>query len=547
MYAFAGAVIGTAIGVLPGLGAPATIALLLPVTYGMNPASAIILLAGVFSGAMYGGSTTSILLNIPGEAASIVSCLDGHPMAKQGRAGAALGISALSSFIGGSASVLAMSVVAPGLAALAIRFGPPEHVSLVLCGLLMTVALSGDALVKGLMMAAAGIVLGSIGIDPVFGAARFTLGSPHLIDGLDVVIVGMGLFGVGEVLSGLEARQTRLAPSLSLPSLWPSGDDWRRSRAAIARGTGVGFLIGVLPGGGATISAFAAYAVEKKLSAHPERFGRGAIEGVAAPEAANNAASTASLIPLLTLGVPGNAATAMIFVALALHGVQPGPLLVAEHPEVFWGVIASMYAGNLMLVALNLPLVGLWARLLRVRSEYLVVLVVVLCTIGAYSIRVSVFDVLVMVAFGVAGYVLRKGSFPAAPLVLAMILGRMLERSFVRSLQMSAGDLSIFIVRPISAALLLLCGAVMLTPAVRRQWHRVRIGASLTARATRPAASCGRRPLRARDRRCSKSDARRRPRCAPTHTDAGCPVERVSSMPADRAADRPTACRLDRW
>jgi putative tricarboxylic transport membrane protein len=472
VYAFAGAVIGTAIGVLPGLGTPATIALLLPVTYKMDPTSAVIMLAGIFYGAMYGGSTTSILLNIPGEAASIVTCLDGYEMARQGRAGPALGMSALGSFIAASLSVLAMSALAPGLASFALKFGPAEYASLVFLGLIMAVYLSEGSVVKGLLMAAVGIVLGTVGIDPVFGAARFTFGVPHLMDGVDFVAAGMGLFGIAEVLMNLEAPDVRNVYQTSLRGLLPTRDDWRRSWAAILRGTGLGFFIGVLPGGGAVISSFVAYAVEKRVSRHPERFGRGAIEGVAAPESANNAASTSSFIPLLTLGIPGNASIAMIFVALMIHGIQPGPLLFQQHPNLFWGVIASMYVGNLMLLGLNLPLIGFWVRLLKVPYAYLAVVVVIICIIGAYSISNTVFDVGVMLVFGVFGYLLRKGGFPAAPLVLAMILGRILERSFLQALQMSAADLSIFVEKPISAALLAVAALVMLTPVARWLWRQ---------------------------------------------------------------------------
>ena len=472
VYAFAGAVIGTAIGVLPGLGTPATIALLLPVTYKMDPTAAVIMLAGIFYGAMYGGSTTSILLKIPGEAASIVTCLDGYEMARQGRAGPALGMSALGSFIAASLSVLAMSAIAPGLASFALKFGPAEYASLVFLGLIMAVYLSEGSAVKGLLMAAVGIVLGTVGIDPVFGAARFTFGVPHLMDGVDFVAAGMGLFGIAEVLMNLEAPDVRNVYKTSLRGLLPTRDDWRRSWAAILRGTGLGFFIGVLPGGGAVISSFVAYAVEKRVSRHPERFGRGAIEGVAAPESANNAASTSSFIPLLTLGIPGNASIAMIFVALMIHGIQPGPLLFQQHPNLFWGVIASMYVGNLMLLGLNLPLIGFWVRLLKVPYAYLAVVVVIFCIIGAYSISNTVFDVGVMLVFGVFGYLLRKGGFPAAPLVLAMILGRILERSFLQALQVSAADLSIFIEKPISAALLSVAALVMLTPVARWLWRQ---------------------------------------------------------------------------
>ena len=354
-YCAIGAILGTAIGVLPGLGPPATIALLLPVTFKMDPVSAVIMLSGIFYGAMYGGSTTSILLNIPGEAASVVTCLDGYKMARNGRAGAALGISALGSFIAGSLALLGVSILAPTLASFALKFGPPEYFCLVLLGLMMAIYLSEESILKGLMMGLLGLLLGTIGLDPVSGSERFTFGVSRLTDGVDFVVMVMGLFGLAEILCNLEAPENREIFKTALKGLLPTRQDWRQCWASVMRGSALGFFIGVLPGGGAIISSFAAYAVEKRLSKHPERFGSGAIEGVAAPEAANNAASTSSFIPLLTLGIPGNASIAMIFVALMIHGIRPGPLLLQEHPNLFWGVIASMYIGNVMLLGLNLP------------------------------------------------------------------------------------------------------------------------------------------------------------------------------------------------
>jgi putative tricarboxylic transport membrane protein len=474
LYAFIGAVIGTAIGVLPGLGPPATIALLLPVTYGMDATSAVIMLAGVFYGAMYGGSTTSILLNIPGEASSVVTCLDGYQMARQGRAGPALGMSAMGSFVGATLSIILMSFVAPALARLALNFGPAEYTSLVFFGLLMSVYLGGDSILKGLLMATLGILLATVGLDPVHGAPRFTFGIPRLLDGIDFVVAAMGLFGIAEVLINLESSGVQDIYKASLKGLLPTRADWAKSWAAVLRGSFIGFFIGVLPGGGAMISSFVAYAVEKKYSKHPEEFGKGAIEGVASPESANNAASTSSFIPLLTLGIPGNASIAMIFVALMIHGIHPGPLLFKEHPNLFWGVIASMYVGNLMLLGLNLPLVGFWVRLLRVPYHFLAVVIVIICIIGAYSIKNTAFDVGMMILFGVLGYFLRKGGYPAAPLVLAMILGAMLERSVQRSLQISGAELSIFIDRPISASLLAAGVLVMLAPLFKWAWKRHR-------------------------------------------------------------------------
>lgn len=467
-YCAVGAILGTAIGVLPGLGPPATIALLLPVTFKIEPVSAVIMLAGIFYGAMYGGSTTSILLNIPGEAASVVTCLDGYKMARQGRAGPALGISAIGSFIAGTLSVFGVSIVAPSLAAFALKFGPPEYFSLVILGLMMAVYLSEESVLKGLMMGVLGLLLGTVGIDPVLGVQRFTFGLSKLTDGFDFVVVVMGLFGIAEILSNLETPEIRDIFKTALKGLLPTLEDWRQCWASVLRGSLLGFFIGVLPGGGAIISSFASYAVEKRVSKHPERFGKGAIEGVAAPESANNAASTSSFIPLLTLGIPGNASIAMIFVALMIHGIRPGPLLLQEHPELFWGVIASMCIGNIMLLGLNLPLIGLWVRMLKTPYRFLAVLVVVVCVIGAYSVNNSVFDVGIMVVFGVFGYLLRKGGFPAAPFILAMILGPMLERTLQQSLIASGGDLLVFFQRPISATLLLAAGLLMLKPAI--QW-----------------------------------------------------------------------------
>jgi putative tricarboxylic transport membrane protein len=476
LYAFVGAVLGTAIGVLPGLGPATTIALLLPVTYTMDATSAVILLAGVYYGAMYGGSTTSILLNIPGEASSVVTCLDGYQMARKGRAGPALGISAIGSFIAGTIGVFLMAMVAPALAQFALKFGPAEYSALVFCGLLMAVYLSEESILKGLLMMMIGLLLGMVGIDPVHGEERFTFGLLRLTDGINFILVAMGLFAVSELLVNLETPAGAADIfKTSLKGVLPTREDWRKCWAPLFRGTSIGFLIGVLPGGGAIISSFMAYAVEKKFSKHPEEFGQGAIEGVASPEAANNAASTSSFIPLLTLGIPGNNAIAMLFVALMIHGIQPGPLLLTEHPNLFWGVIASMYIGNVMLLGLNLPLIGLWVRLLKVPYHFLAVLIVVIVMIGAYSIKNSAFDVGMIVIFGVFGYVARKNGFPFAPCVLAMILGRTLEQSVQQALKISGADLMIFIERPISATLFALIILVILIPVFKRVWKRYQI------------------------------------------------------------------------
>jgi len=467
LYCFLGSFIGTAIGVLPGLGPPATIALLLPITYGIPADSAVILLAGIFYGAMYGGSTTSILLNIPGEAASVVTCLDGYQMARQGKAGAALAISAFGSFIAGTLAIVGLMLLAPPLAAFALKFGPAENFALLALGLTMVGYLAGASLTKGLMMAGLGLLLGTVGLDPIMGTQRFTYGFFKLSEGFDFILVAMGLFGIGEVLANVEQTITADVFQTKIRGLLPSREEWRQAAAPIARGSLLGFFIGVLPGGGAIISSFISYAVEKKFSRHPERFGKGAIEGVAAPESANNSAATSSFVPLLTLGIPGNASIAMIFAALMIHGIRPGPLLVAERPEVFWGLVASMYIGNIMLLVLNLPLIGLWVKLLKVPYPLLAPLILVFVLIGAYSVSNNSFDVGVTVVFGFLGYLLRKFDFEPAPLVLAMILGPQLEASLRRSLIYSRGDLMVFFERPIAAALLALAVLMLLSPLFR--------------------------------------------------------------------------------
>ncbi len=474
LYCLVGVFIGTLIGVLPGIGPPGAMAILLPFTFGIPAVPAIIMLAGIYYGAQYGGSTTSILVNIPGEASSVVTCLDGYQMARRGRAGPALGICAIGSFIAGTLGIVGLSLLAPPLARFALSFGPPEYFALVILGLLMAVYLSEGSPLKGLIMGVLGLLIGMVGLDPVHGAQRFTFGHPRLTDGVDFVVVTMGLFGVAEVLSNVAAPEVREVFKTTLRGLLPSREEWRRSLPAVGRGSLLGFFIGILPGGGAIISSFIAYALEKRLSPHPEKFGTGIIEGVAAPEAANNAAASSSFIPLLTLGIPGNASIAMIFVALMIHGIRPGPLLIQEHPDLFWGVVASMYIGNLMLLALNLPLVGLWVKLLEVPYRYLAGLVVVMCIVGAYSVSNTAFDVGLMVFFGVLGYIFRLGGFPAAPLVLAMILGPQLERSLQQSLIASRGNPLVFVERPIAATLLAAAALLVLLPAGRWAWARWR-------------------------------------------------------------------------
>jgi putative tricarboxylic transport membrane protein len=444
------------------------------VTFKIEPVQAIIMLAGIYYGCYYGGSTTSILLNIPGENASVVTCIDGYQMALQGRAGPALGVSAIGSFLAATLGILLLSLMAPTLARFALRFTYPEYFSLVILGLMMAVYLSGEAILKGLMMGALGLLLGTIGQDPGFGIKRFTFGLPELMDGISFVSVAMGTFGMAEVLCNLETQEIREIFKTSVKGVLPTREDWRRCWASVGRGSFLGFFIGALPGGGAIISSFVSYTVERKISKHPEDFGKGAIEGVAGPESANNAASVSSFIPLLTLGIPGNTSTAMLFIALMIHGIRPGPMLMFEHADLFWGVVTSMYIGNAMLLGLNLPLIGLWVRLLRIPYRYLAALIVIICMIGAYSVNNSIFDVAVMVIFSVFGYLMRKGSFPAPPLILAIILGPMLERKLQQSLMLSGGNPLIFIQRPISAVLLSIAALMILTPVFRWLWARRR-------------------------------------------------------------------------
>src|SRR6266702_3282148 len=464
LYCFLGSFIGTAIGVLPGLGPPATIALLLPVTYGIPATSAVILLAGIFYGAMYGGSTTSILLNIPGEAASVVTCLDGYQMARQGRAGAALAVAAVGSFIAGTIGVVGLMLLAPPLVSFALKFGAPENAALLILGLLMVGYLGGGPMTKGLMMAVVGLLLGSVGLDPIQGTPRFTYGIFKLSEGFDFVLVAMGLFGIGEVLANVEQTEEPEVITTKIGGLLATREEWKAAAAPMARGSLLGFIIGVLPGGGAIISSFLSYALEKRFSRHPERFGKGAIEGVAAPEAANNGAASSSFIPLLTLGIPGNASIALIFAALLIHGVRPGPLLVTEKPDVFWGLVASMYIGNVMLLVLNLPLIPLFAQILRLPVYVLFPVIFGISIVGAYGSSGRIFDLGLLVAFGLLGYAMSKLKYPTAPLIFGFVLGDAMERALRQSLMMSQGDLLALVQRPISAIMLSLAAVILLIP-----------------------------------------------------------------------------------
>jgi len=454
-FALIGALLGTIVGILPGLGPAATISLLLPLSFKIgSPVTSIIMMAGIFYGAMYGGSTTSILVNIPGEAASVVTCIDGYQMALKGRAGPALGIAAIGSFIAGTIGVIGLTFVAPPLAEFALKFGPPEYFALTLLGLLMATLLGGSSFVKGLIVVVLGLLLGSVGLDPISGAIRFTWGFFMLQEGVDFVTLAMGMFGIGEILINLEKELTTELVTRKITHLWPTLKDWAESKWAILRGSFIGFFIGILPGGGAVISSLVSYAVEKKISKHPEEFGKGAIQGVAGPESANNSAASASFIPLLTLGIPGNASIAMIFAALLIQGVQPGPFLITERPDVFWGVVASMYIGNVMLLVLNLPMVGLWVQLLRVPYAILAPIIVLFCCVGVYSVRNTVFDIWVMGIFGIIGYLFRKVGLEPGPLILAFVLGPILERSLRQALLISAGSPFIFFKRPISGTIM---------------------------------------------------------------------------------------------
>jgi putative tricarboxylic transport membrane protein len=462
-YCFVGVFIGTLIGVLPGIGPVGAMSLLLPTTFKSTPEAAIIMLAGIYYGAMYGGSTTSILVNIPGEAASVVTCLDGYQMARQGRAGPALGIAAFGSFIAGTLSILGLMLLAPPLSRIAIQFGPPEYFTLMVLGLTILIYLAHGSMPKALIMAALGIVLGLIGLDSINARPRFTFERLELIDGVGLVPIVMGLFGISEVLVNLEQVIRRDIFETKIKGLFPSVKDWRESLGAMTRGSLLGFFLGILPGGGAVISSFISYAIEKRVSKHPEKFGKGAIEGVAGPESANNAATGGAFIPLLTLGIPPNVVMAMLLGAFMIHGVQPGPLMMKQNPGIFWGVIASMYIGNIMLLVLNLPLIGMWVQVLKVPYKILFPLILLFCLIGVYSMNNLSFDLYVMLFFGVVGWLMRKFGYEGAPLILAYVLGPMLENALRQSLLISQGSFLIFVTRPISAAALGFAFLLLLT------------------------------------------------------------------------------------
>jgi putative tricarboxylic transport membrane protein len=465
-WCFVGVFLGTVVGILPGLGPPATIAMLLPLTFNMNPAGAIIMLAGIYYGAKYGGSTTSILMNVPGESASVVTCLDGYQMARKGRAGPALGIAAIASFVAGTVGVLGLMLVAPPIARFALSFSSPEYFALMCLGLALVVLLSGTSLLKGLLSLLLGLWLTSIGTDLFTAQSRFIFGQATLLGGIDFMVVAIGVFAIGEVLSSVEAGEE--AKVLPVPrgfrNLLPNAEELKACRFAFLNGSITGFLVGCLPGGGATISSFIAYGIEKAVSKHPEQFGKGAPEGVAAPEGANNADTGGALVPLLTLGIPSGGSTAIMLSALVLWGVKPGPLMMQESPDVFWGLVASMYIGNVVLLILNLPLVPLFAQILRLPVYVLFPVIFGISIVGAYGASGRMFDLGLLVGFGLLGYAMSKLKYPSAPLILGFVLGDAMERALRQSLMMSQGDLLTLVERPISAIMLSLALVILLIP-----------------------------------------------------------------------------------
>jgi TctA family transporter len=471
LYAFMGCLLGTLVGVLPGLGPVATIAMLLPATYALPPVSALIMLSGIYYGAQYGGSTTAILVNLPGESSSVVTTLDGYQMARRGRAGIALATAALGSFFAGTVATLLLAAFAGPLTELAMDFGPADYFALMTFGLIGAVVLASGSVYHAIGMILIGLLLGLVGTDVNSGIARFSFGQIELLDGLNFVCLAMGLFGVAEIVRNLEGREVRETFTQGLERLWPSRADFKRMWPAILRGTALGSALGVLPGGGAALASFSSYTLEKKVSRNPQEFGKGAIEGVAGPESANNAAAQTSFIPLLTLGIPSNAVMAMMIGAMVIHNIQPGPMVMTQNPDLFWGLIVSMWIGNLILLILNLPLLGIWVKLLKVPYRLMYPAILVFCAIGVFSVQNSLFDIWQMAAFGILGYVFGKLKLEPAPLLLGFVLGPMMEENLRRALLISRGDFGVFITRPISATLL--CASVglmilLLIPTLKR-------------------------------------------------------------------------------
>ena len=470
LWCFIGVFLGTVIGVLPGLGSAATIAMLLPLTFKMEPTSAIIMLAGIYYGSKYGGSTTSILLNVPGESASVVTCLDGYQMAKNGRGGPALGIAAIASFVAGTVGIIGLMLIAPPLARMALTFSSPEYFALMCLGLAMVVLLAGKSLVKALLAMLVGLWVAGMGTDLFTSTSRFTFGSMELLDGIDFVVVAIGVFALGEVLGNMSIRDgpKMLPVPRGLRNLMPTWEELKACRFAFINGSVVGFLIGVLPGAGSTIASFISYGIEKAVSKHPEKFGTGVPEGVAAPEGANNSETGGAMVPLLTLGIPGSGTTAILLAAFILWGLRPGPLMIQDNPTLFWGLVASMYIGNVMLLVLNLPLIPLFAQILRVPAYILYPVIFGISMVGVYSVSNSLFDVELLAVFGLIGYVMRRLDYPAAPLILGLVLGDSMERALRQSLMMSQGEISILVSRPISATMLFLAVLILLAPLFRK-------------------------------------------------------------------------------
>jgi putative tricarboxylic transport membrane protein len=453
-YCFVGVFLGTAIGVLPGLGPLATISILLPITFGLPPVSSLIMLAGIYYGAQYGGSTTAILVNLPGESASVVTVLDGYQMARKGRAGVALATSAIGSFFAGTVATVIIVLFAPPLTEVALKFGPADYFSLMVLGLVASIVLAHGSLLHALGMVVLGLILGIVGTDVNSGVTRFTFGFPEVADGINFVIIAMGIFGLGEIIANLQNESTRSILSSRITGLMPTRDDWRKMTGPILRGTALGSILGILPGGGAMLASFASYALEKKVSRTPEVFGHGAIAGVAGPESANNAGAQTSFIPMLTLGIPSNPVMALMIGALVIQGIQPGPSVIVEQPALFWGLIVSMWVGNLMLLVLNLPLIGLWVKLISVPYHFLYPAILVFCAIGVFSLSNTTFDIYLMALFGLVGYILRKIDCEPAPLLLGFILGPMMEEYLRRALLLSRGDPYVLVTEPISATML---------------------------------------------------------------------------------------------
>src|SRR6266576_2026102 len=473
LYCMIGVSVGTLIGVLPGIGPLATIAMLLPITFNVAPVGALIMLAGIYYGAQYGGATTAILVNLPGETSSVVTCIDGHKMARQGRAGSALAIAALGSFFAGTVATAIIAAFAPPLARVGQSFGAPEYFSLMVLGLIAAVVLAHGSLLKAIAMIILGLLFGLVGTDGQTASQRFTFDITELSDGIDFAVLAIGLFGVGEVIANLtRGDESHAVTTAKITRLWPTREDFRLAWPAVLRGTGLGSLLGVLPGGGATLSSFAAYVLEKKIARDPSRFGRGAVEGVAGPESANNAGAQTSFIPMLTLGIPGNAVMALMIGAMTIHGIQPGPQVMTERPQLFWGMVASMWIGNLMLLVINLPLIGMWIKLLMVPYRILYLSILLFCAIGVYTIGNSPFAVLLAAFFGVLGYIFVRLDCEPAPMILGFVLGSLMEDNLRRAMLLSRGDPLVFFQRPISLTMLLIAGlllVVVLAPTVRKK------------------------------------------------------------------------------